>query len=175
MSENKYPWIISVSGEGNDQPLKDFRDTKAYVLAYYTDAFRAGWADQMLAEVESNMDKLLELRVFNENRELWLHRSALGSPFAWRLAAEGEKKPEEKEEYCFETRQLLDLGEGPDAEPAFDQDGLRVLKTEAGRSFKLPITKEERYVRIMNYVAYDENGIANAADWRLVGFAKEGK
>ena len=175
MNNGMYPWI-SASGAGNDAPLEDFRGKKAYVLAYFTDAFRAGWADRMLAEAESNMDKLLELRVFNDSRELWLHRSRLGAPFVWRLAAEEGIKPEEKEKYCFETRQLLDLGEGPDAEPTFDEsDGLRVLKTEAGRSFKLPIAKDERYVRILNYVAYDENGVANAADWRLMGFAKEGK
>ncbi len=173
MSENKYPWI-SASGAGNDAPLKDFHGKKDYVLVYFTDAFLAGWADQMLAEAESNMGKLLELRVFNENRELWLHRSSLGAPFAWRLAAEEGIKPEEKDKYCFETRQLLDLGEGPDAEPAFDDDGLRVLRTEAGRSFKLPITEKERYVRIMNYVSYDEDGVANTADYRLMGFAERG-
>ena len=177
MSENKYPWI-SASGAGNDAPLKDFRDTEAYVLAYFSDAFRAGRADRMLAEAESNMDKLLELRIFNDKQELWLHRSNLSAPFFWRLASEAGFSEDEQKRYCycFETRQLLDLGEGPDAGPTFDEsDGLRILKTEAGRSFKLPITEEERYVRVMNYVAYDEDGVANAADWRLMGFAKEGE
>lgn len=175
MSKSKYPWI-KASDTGNDAPLESFRGTEAYVLAYFTDAFKAGRADRMLAKVDADMDKLLELRVFTEKQELWLHRSVLGAPFSWRLAAEENIPPAERERYCFETRQLLDLGESPDEKPKYDSDGLRILQTEAGRSFKLPIAAAERYVRIMNYVCYDDDdGVANAADYRLIGFAKEGK
>ena len=174
MSENKFPWI-SASGVGNDAPLERFRNSDAYVLAYFTNAFQAGRANCMLANAAFSMDKLLELRVFNETQELWMHRSVLGSPFSWRLADDAGIPTEKRETCCFETRQLIDLGESPDKEPSYDGAGLRILQTEAGRSFKLPITKAERFVRLINYVSYDNDGVAYAADYRLAGFAKEGK
>ena len=171
MLNEKRPWITDFAEADTNVTslLKRFQSTDNYAVAYYTDAFQSGWASKLLPIDEDSLEKLMELRVFNEKEELWLHRSCLGGPFAWRVAS--EKALTEPKRYCFETRQLIDLGESPSVAPAFNAEGLRVLKTISGRSFRLPITAEERYVRIMNYVDYDEKGVANTADWRLVGFA----
>ena len=167
------PWILS-SGQGKLLPLlENYCTANAVLIACFTDSFRADRADRMLETVQSDLEKLLELRVFNEKQELWIHRSSQGGDFHWRVASE-ENMGEERRRFCFETRQLLDLGEPIEATPKFE-NGLRVLRTEGGRRLLLPIQGTDRYVRIMNYVDYDEDGVANASDYRLIGFAEEGK
>ena len=106
--------------------------------------------------MKEHADKLLELRIFNTSREFLLRRSCLGAPFSWRLASEETLSPEMRQKHCFETRQLLERG-----------------ASSAG-VFVLPVTEKERFVRIMNYVSYDADGVANAADYRLMGFAEKG-
>ena len=149
------PWIIE-TGNGKDVPsLERFCSSGDYVVAYFADKFRAGRAGQLLETVKQEADKLLELRIFNKAHEFLLRRSCVGAPFSWRVAAENTLSPEEKKKYCFETRQLLERGE-----------------STAGIS-ALPVTGAERYVRLMNYVSYDADGVANAADYRLMGFAEK--
>ena len=149
------PWITEM-GEGKElPPLDRFRGTDDYVVAYFADKFHAGRAASLLDDIVREQDKLLELRVFNASRELLLHRSALGAQFSWRLASEDALSPEAKKKHCFETRQLLERGE-----------------STAGIS-ALPVKGAERYIRLMNYVSYDAEGIANAADYRLMGFAEK--
>ena len=147
MIERKMPWIVD-SGESKIQEIQEILDRMTvgsaddtpYALAYFTDGCQKGPAEALLRDMA--WDRLLELRIFNEDRELLLRRTGSGSPFSWRLASE-EKAGEE---YCFETRQLLEQ----------------------------PLSEEKRWLRVMNYIAYDEDGAAYAADHRLIGFAGEG-
>lgn len=172
MKKSDMPWITE-KGVTEDATalVKRLAVSEDRIVAYFVDGFESGYADRLDAILDKQ-DRLLELRMFSETRELWLHRSRLGVGFFWRIAAE-EQLPEPAR-YCFETRQLLDLGEAPDEIPAFE-NALRVLHSSGGGRFLLPISGEDRFVRIMNYVAYGEDGVANAADYRLIGFAKEGK
>ncbi len=172
MNKTDMPWITE-NGVTEDAVtlVKRVAVAEDRIVAYYVDGFQSGRADRLDAILD-RQDRLLELRMFSKTRELWLHRSRLGVGFFWRIASE-EQFPDPAK-YCFETRQLLDLGESPDEMPTFE-NGLRVLHSSGGSRFLLPVSGEERFVRIMNYVAYDEDGVANAADYRLIGFAKEGK
>ena len=172
MKWSDMPWITD-GGTAEDAAgtVRRYAAPEDRIVAYYADGFAAGYADRLEALLAGE-DRLLELRLFSETRELWLHRSRLGEPFAWRVASEAALP--DKERYCFETRQLLDLREGPEAAPELDAAGLRVLRPLNGRRFALPCGGADRFVRLMNYVRYDAEGVANAADWRLIGFAKEG-
>ena len=172
MNKADMPWITE-NGVTEDAAalVKRVAAAEDRIVAYFVDGFQSGYANRLDAILD-RQDGLLELRMFSETRELWLHRSRLGVGFFWRIASE-EQLPEPAR-YCFETRQLLDLGEAPDETPTFE-NGLRVLRSSGGGCFLLPISGEDRFIRIMNYVTYDPDGVANAADYRLIGFTKEGK
>ncbi len=173
MTPNNKPWITACGTEPKQEaPLSDFLADGYLALAYYVDSFEAGVASQLLPLSAERLSRLLELRVFNSECELWLHRSRIGSPFSWRVASE---EFDAATRHCIETRQLLDLGENVEQAAHFDASGRRILHTVSGHAYALPIGAEDRYVRLINYLTYDENGVANAVDYRLAGFAKEGK
>ena len=115
-----YPWI-KASGQSSPTEIlseaKDFLFPSYTVLAYNTDSFRAGTGDRLSDLIAP--DSLLELRIFDNTREFWAHRSALGQAFSWRiaddkhlasvLAAETDLFLHEPENHSILTRQTLDV------------------------------------------------------------------
>lgn len=144
------------------------------VTAFFTAWFQ-GCRGNHLNSVLTKARELLELRVFHENHELWLHRSHCGKPFSWRLAGEFGCDPERD---YFRTLQALDIDE---TYPAYqrgetDEYGSLKLRSTVKGHYALPLGRGDECVKVVNYVRYDENGVAEAADYRLAGFAsmKEG-
>ena len=149
--------------------LEEYGTGDDLVTAFFTDRFQGCRGDR-LDSVLARASELVELRVFNESRELWLHRSCCGKPFSWRLAGESECDPERD---CFRTVQALDIDETYAAyqRGEVDEYGALKLRSTVKGYYALPLGRGDKCVKIVNYVRYDENGVAEAADYRLAGFA----
>lgn len=148
--------------------LEEFMTGDYLVTAFFTDRFQAHRGDH-LNSVLASAQELVELRVFNENCELWLHRSCCGEPFVWRLASEAGC--DSKHDY-FRTVQALDIDETYAAYQLGETDeyGSLKLRSTVQGYYALPLCRGDECVKIINYVRYDANGVAEAADYRLAGF-----
>ena len=161
--------------------LEEYRTGDYLAAAFFTGRFQ-GCRGNHLDSVLAKARELLELRVFNETCELWLHRSCCGKPFFWRLAGEAGCALTRD---CFRTVQALDVDETYDAYRRGETDkyGSLKLRSTVKGYYALPLDRGDECVQIVNYVRYDENGVAEAADYRFAGFApmkdgaawKEGK
>ena len=156
-----------------------FAKASDYVIACYTDRFLAVRAE-MLSALPS-FETLLELRVFNEERELWGHRSSIGSRFSWRIADDLElvrraaQEPDDflrqPENRYLDSCQTLDIDTTESLET--DEFGSRKLRTTVGGDYALPISDGDGCIQIRSYLRYDKNGVATVADYRLVGFGPQ--
>lgn len=181
------PWIKdggSCTREELSLRITDFICDGDYLLAYYTNRF-------LSLRFNSQTDlppweDLLELRVFNKDREIWAHRSTTGANFSWRIAddetlweaAATQEDPflKDAENHCIYTKQTLDINRK--AESGFgatDKWGSRQLRTTVGGAYALPIGKDDGCVLVKHYLRYDVNGVATVADYRLVGFEPQKK
>lgn len=144
-----------------------------FFIAQYTDKFTVGnW------DIDSNIDeeKLLELRIFDKDKEWKLFRSDLGREFLWRRRDEKDQdgsKCIEGEDY-FDELQLLDIDtkRSPKASTG-------VKYTTAGGSYYLPVNLcnlDRAAVRVRHYFGVEEDsGQAFIKDYRLVGFESADK
>ena len=149
--------------------LEEYMTDDYLVTAFFTDRFQ-GSRGYHLNSMLSNAQELVELRVFNENCELWLHRSCCGTPFYWRLAGEAGCDPK-RDFFC--TVQALDIDETYVAyqHGETDEYGSLKLRSTVKGYYALPLNIGDECVKVINYVRYDANGVAEVADYRLVGFA----
>ena len=149
--------------------LEEYMTGDYLVTAFFTGRFQ-GCRGNHLDSVLAKARELAELRVFNENHELWLHRSRYGKPFFWRLAGETGCDPKRD---CFRTVQALDIDKTYAAyrRGETDEYGSLKLRSAVKGHYALPLGRGDECVIVVNYVRYDENGVAEAADYRLAGFA----
>lgn len=167
----RYPWIREEDwGEELSEKgllaLLDSANPEDRALAFFVHCFHAARGDRLPQLLkEESVGNLLELRVFSAERELWAHRSALGECFCWRVASETGLTAAN----FFETRQTLDIDtkHAPKGKSLY---GARHLRTTGGGEYDLPIGADDGCVVLVNYVAYDKDGCAFAADWRVKGF-----
>ena len=177
------PWIKDRGICAEDdlcQLVQGFKPESCLTVAMHTDGFRAAAAGSWKRAINPRTT-LLELRIFDENREFWSHRSVLGSNFTWRIAddtALREALKNESDNYYIDTVQTLDIDETyePYQDGETDDRGCLLLRTTGGGHYALPITKEDGCVLIRNYLQYDENnGAVAAVDYRLTGFEPQKK
>ncbi len=180
MERNRDPWIKDC-GTATEDELRalaiEALQPGTIFLALQTDAMLCGKAE---AFSKATPDRLLELRVFDETRELWAHRSATGREFAWRiaddaaleetLAAGGETgffaNPEN---YRMEITQYLDI----DGTYKLPIESNRKLRTTGSGYYELPITDDDAAVRLVQYIRYDEPACAaRVVDFRIKGFCR---
>lgn len=132
-------------------------------LAFFSDHFESVQPEQVQESLK-NCTNLLQLRLFDGQSELWMHRSTLGEshPFHWRIAddavlssrvqnLEDDFLQNAEHHMIRETQYLEETGRGGAAECLTLQSG-------------------ETAVQVIVYVRYDEHGIAVPADYRLAGF-----
>lgn len=150
------------------EKIRRFFPNSGIVLAFFSDRFRACRSDRAKDLLE-NGSSLLEVRVFNKENELWFHRSTLGAPFAWRLA--GELGCDPKHDF-FETKQALDfdMTYEPYKNGELDEYGCLKIRSTVMGYYALPIEKSDGCVRVVNYIRYDESGVANVVDYRIKSF-----
>lgn len=139
-----------------------------FFVAQYTDKFDVGiWNKDII----KNVNKLLELRVFDKNKEWKLFRSDIGKDFSYRCQREDDNK-EEGVDY-FDEVQLLDIDTKRSSKDS------RKMCTMAGGKYNLPkdISDFDRAaIRVRHYFGVDnESGQAFIRDYRLVDFESADK
>ena len=131
------------------------------------------WRDMLFPEELAgvNVEKLLELRIFSDEEEVYYSRSCIGEAFQWRFAS--EKGLPQK--YYITQYQTIDINRDKvkqENDPA-DQYGNRIFYTTVGGEYVLPIDGEADSSEVVCYLAYDKNGMAKVADYRLRRFVQE--
>lgn len=139
------------------------------LVAYFTDR-----ADCVSGISVEEVNKLLELRAFNETGEFYAFRSLTDEPFICRSIDDGGI-PADDETHMLETH-YLDI----DADRTYNPDqkengGWYEYQTMTGGVYHLPIRNADR-VLLCNYITYDNaESIAQVCDYRFVKFLSEGE
>ena len=165
-------------------------------MAALTDEYRVGtWPIKDGFDVDANVGKILELRVFNKNSEYKWFRGCVGEKFNYRLLEDNEETKKIYEE-PIEERQILDIDFSPVVKNGIEEvrkyEIPGIVRMSRGGKFYLPLEKEEKSgsdkskektcggpCAIVKYYIpkYDSNDSstihAYVKDWRLAGFAKE--
>lgn len=99
---------------------------------------------------------LLEARVFTKDKEIKILRPTIADGFGYRIIDDTAG------EYDFiEEKQYLDIDKTR-------SDGANYTATGGGK-YTLPVENAEKVV-VRNYISYDEQGIAQITDFRLVEY-----
>ncbi len=165
----KNEWILdkgSISGKDIIGLVNRYFTDDYYYLAGCTDSFCSGTKD-LTSFLEKKNEVLLELRVFTEDKELFLFRSILGHDFSWRITSDDGLDNNDYIDY----RHYIDINS--DSERTYMSGDRRNIISTVGGEYSLPIKEHENMVRIRAYVSYDRNGIGKIADHRVCGFASE--
>lgn len=128
------------------------------------------WSEEISASLEKNADKILEIRIFNEDEEHRLFRSDIGKEkFFERIIRDSEEDRD-----CFDEVQYLDIDTVMTGNHR--KKGGMVTATGGGQ-YKLSVINNihDAKIRIRYYLGrYEETGQARVEDWRMVKFI-EGK
>ena len=170
---SEYIWVKEKGLTGEKELFSELRDKIAedsLFLACGTNFFKAGHAiEEELREI--NIGKLLELRVFSDNQEIYYSRSSIGENFQWRIASE---KNVPKNHYIVQY-QTIDINSKRTKEAGnpTDRYGNRILFTTVGGKYVLTIAADADTSEVICYLIYDKNGIAKIVDYRMKGFVTE--
>lgn len=124
--------------------------------------------------LEQSFEKMLECRIFNEQMEYRMIRSAIKKDWKTRFI-EDDTAEDDTEQYYTE-KQYLDIDS---TKTKVTEEGLQLTTTGGGR-FTLPINYDKKpvdiKVKIRNYLGYyEETGQAYVRDWRICGFEAVGE
>ena len=140
-------------------------------VAFYTNREVAGgtYENGVFAPGVADVPHLLELRIFNCEREFKAVRTQTGKTFTWRIADETRVC---KEFYTYET-QLLDIDSKKECPE--NPDGTTTFTAMGGGKYNIPAKPDCDSVEIVNYIKYDEYGNMQFVDFRLKRFFRGGK
>ena len=160
------------------QLLKTVDQKLSYYAASLTDRFIIGaWGDpdsRSLYE-EEQLEKILELRIFNTEMEMKLWRGDISEPFQIRILDDRDIISAETpandvpaaQNESFEETQILDIDRARSSGPDH-------VRTTGGGIYKLPpqiYQMNNPGLIVRHYFdRYQQTGIAFILDWRCVGF-----
>lgn len=132
-----------------------------YVIVAYTDDYII---DKWSSDMEINEGKLLDLRVFSEEKEVRIFRTSLGREFHFSVLKDDEKTDK------YDEVQILDI-----AEAQFNAETGKVdIETITAGTYKLSAELKDMKnpgIRIRFYFEkYPGSGRAYIKNWRCVGF-----
>ena len=148
---------------------KNLAEGEYNYIAFYSDREVSGgkYKNGEFAPDITDTSHLLELRVFDCEREFKAVRTQIGKAFKWRIADEIDVC---KELYVSET-QLLDI----DAQKKFvENDGTTTFSAMGGGRYTIPAEPGCDSVELVNYIKYDEYGNMQFADFRIKRFFNGG-
>jgi len=111
-------------------------------------------------EIE-DISHLLEVRVFTEKKELRIMRPTIADAFTYRLIDDTAGDYDHIDE-----NQFLDIDTEKSSGTSYTATG--------GGAYSLPIENAEK-VQIRSYISYDEQGIAQITDFRIVKYLRKGE
>lgn len=112
---------------------------------------------------EHAIERILEIRAYSKETEFHAVRDSIAEEctLSWRVVKDCDY------DFYLDDVQYLDIDSSRS-----DAAHCQYFATGGGE-YTLPIANAER-VRIRNYFRYDEDGLAQAVDFRIVGLLKEG-
>lgn len=125
------------------------------MIAMYTEKFECT-VQQSISDVEH----LLEIRIFTNEKELKIMRPTMEDDFSYRLIDDTLSEYE-----YIDEEHYLDI----DTEKS---TGTEYIATGGGK-YTLPVENAEK-VLVRNYISYDEQGLAQITDFRVVKYLKRG-
>jgi len=131
-------------------------------IAMYTDRFESG---KIKDECRFEDKYALEIRIFNEDKEVLLSRSSISEDFIWRYISDDKNLSNES---YYVRYHVIDMNE-PLSKDYLKNGNLSITSTGGGH-YSLPITEGTKRIKMITYIDYDENGMAYAADNRVCGF-----
>ncbi len=168
--------------------IKEFINGQEYqLMVHQTHAVAVGKTEKgilTLAQGKNlNFEEILEIRIFNQERELYALRTS-GLSFGYRIREDQFLAPSDLEVYV-EMHKMV----GTVAENQVDSNWSRVREPQQGINVALPfaVRSEEFYnskdpdvgekehspnlfIGVINYLDYDQNGVMRGKDDRLCGF-----
>lgn len=151
---------------------KEFGCASGFFAAGMTDRYLLGIWPADAAKIAEN--KLLEIRVFNETKEVKAFRSDISKEFSIRLvddAVAGLQNGRDYSDYMDES-QYLDIDTKRSAK-CFPESH-EVVTTGGGRYYLPADSMNDTKVIVRTYFdRYAETGQARVFDWRIVGFREE--
>ncbi len=127
------------------------------MILMYTDKFVC-----MPRQTVSDTEHLLEARVFTEYAELKIMRPTIADKFTWRLIDDRKNPDTDK----IEERHYLSI----DKKRSYGKRYFAI----GGGEYELPVENAER-VLVYNYISYDNQGIAQITDFRVVKYLVGGE
>ena len=171
-------------GNEEKQGVKEFFENcsdvkEGFIFAICTDKIICDhWPLKGTAESEYDENLVLEIRVFNEEKEHKLFRGDMSKEFGYRLKddSDGENKlPEGVEDY-YDELPYLDID--TTKKPEQDKAGLTKVRATGGGEYHVPIDAvvdalEYAVLKVRHYISkYPETGKAFVSDWRCIGIYK---
>ena len=146
----------------NNSSISEALKKYKYAFAIWTD--RADFITDKSAD-DLCVDKLLEIRCFDEKGEFHAVRATSDEPFSEREIISDEGTADG----YYDESQYLDID---DARTKKESDGW-TYATGGGRYHLPDGAKDKKMILVRTYYKYDEEGIARKYDWRLVEFTNE--
>ena len=149
---------------------KNLEEGEYKYIAFYTNQEVSGgkYENGEFASEITDTSHLLELRIFNCEREFKAVRTQIGKAFKWRIADEIEVC---NELYVFET-QLLDIN--AKKECVDNHDGTTTFAAMGGGRYTIPAEPGCDSIELVNYIEYDDYGNMQFADFRIKRFFNGG-
>lgn len=147
--------------------------TEGFVFAMLTDAIVwKHWpmSPEEQKDLQQKEEKLLDIRIFNKEKELRMFRGDIGRKFRGRMLEDTEAVLHGQE--FFDEEQYLDIDDRRSA-GLFARE--QKVQATGGGCYDLPLSGfADAKVKIRDYLGYyEESGQAYVKDWRLVDVFQE--
>ena len=152
---------------------KEAAEMCGFIVAALTDEYIVDKWPMMNSTIEDKFDKALEIRVFDDNKEIKLFRPDIGQDLKLRVIDDNDLSPGVE---SFVQEQYLDINSAVSKKnSSTGKLGMTTVQTTGGGSFFLPIDTERNTddvkVIIKYYITKDQDsGMAKIVDWRAAGF-----
>ena len=151
-----------------DMKLPEDLKNNAMFVAVLSDRVECGRVQQGMLHAANGItdaSRILEIRVFTEEKEYRAFREALADDFQYRLLDDTGKKLTPYDVY--DEEQFLDI-----KSCKMLDNGFTCFTTEGGGEFRLPTDERITKVTVRTYLSEDpRTGLSCAGDWRIVKFA----